>query len=320
MKHINSNRVIGLIMGLVSLGYLWMAFRIPTFPMPRPIDSDWFPKAAGQRPAAAVHTVVPGKAGHPSQTRKGCAEGHPKAREQTSQLLITLLAIAGYAFGLEWLGFVLASSLFGIGLNHCYGYRRHLISVVATLSGGVVALPHHDPDGCLEVHLSLVVALTYRFNHHNENFAMDALHGVLTGFSIALEPMNLLYVFIGVFAGTIIGMLPGLGPISALALMIPMTFSMDPASALILMAGVYYGAIFGGSTSSILLNAPGVASTVATSFDGYPMARQGMAGKAMAIAAYSSFVGGTLSALALMLVAPCWRRWRSASAPPNISP
>ncbi|MHA6965068.1 tripartite tricarboxylate transporter permease [Zobellella denitrificans] len=133
---------------------------------------------------------------------------------------------------------------------------------------------------------------------------MDALHGVLTGFSVAFEPMNLLYVFIGVFAGTIIGMLPGLGPISALALMIPMTFGMDPSSALILMAGVYYGAIFGGSTSSILLNAPGVASTVATSFDGYPLARQGMAGKAMAIAAYSSFVGGTLSALALMLVAP----------------
>ncbi|WP_375057534.1 tripartite tricarboxylate transporter permease [Zobellella sp. DQSA1] len=133
---------------------------------------------------------------------------------------------------------------------------------------------------------------------------MDALNGVLTGFSVAFEPMNLLYVFIGVFAGTIIGMLPGLGPISALALMIPMTFGMDPSSALILMAGVYYGAIFGGSTSSILLNAPGVASTVATSFDGYPLARQGMAGKAMAIAAYSSFVGGTLSAVALMLVAP----------------
>lgn len=133
---------------------------------------------------------------------------------------------------------------------------------------------------------------------------MDALNGVLTGFSVAFEPMNLLYVFIGVFAGTIIGMLPGLGPISALALMIPMTFGMDPSSALILMAGVYYGAIFGGSTSSILLNAPGVASTVATSFDGYPLARKGMAGKAMAIAAYSSFVGGTISAIALMLVAP----------------
>ncbi|WP_111412128.1 tripartite tricarboxylate transporter permease [Billgrantia lactosivorans] len=133
---------------------------------------------------------------------------------------------------------------------------------------------------------------------------MESLNNLIYGFGIALSPMNILYVFTGVFAGTIIGMLPGLGPISALALMIPITFAMDPSSGLILMAGVYYGAIFGGSTSSILLNAPGVAGTVATSFDGYPMAKKGQAGKALAIAAYSSFVGGTLSVVGLMLVAP----------------
>ncbi len=133
---------------------------------------------------------------------------------------------------------------------------------------------------------------------------MDALNNLMYGFGIALEPINIAYVFAGVFAGTIIGMLPGLGPISALALMIPITFAMEPSSGLILMAGVYYGAIFGGSTSSILLNAPGVAGTVATSFDGYPMAKQGMAGKALAIAAYASFIGGTVSVIFLMLVAP----------------
>ena len=133
---------------------------------------------------------------------------------------------------------------------------------------------------------------------------MDAFNSLLYGFSVALDPMNIAYVFVGVFAGTIIGMLPGLGPISAVALMIPITFSMDPASGLILMSGVYYGAIFGGSTSSILLNAPGVAGTVATSFDGYPMARKGMAGKALAIAAYASFIGGTVSVIGLMLIAP----------------
>ncbi|MCE8038414.1 tripartite tricarboxylate transporter permease [Halomonas sp. MCCC 1A11062] len=133
---------------------------------------------------------------------------------------------------------------------------------------------------------------------------MEAFNNLMYGFSIALEPVNILYVFAGVFAGTIIGMLPGLGPISALALMIPLTFGMEPSSGLILMAGVYYGAIFGGSTSSILLNAPGVAGTVATSFDGYPMAKQGMAGKALAIAAYASFIGGTVSIIFLMLVAP----------------
>ncbi|WP_210433521.1 tripartite tricarboxylate transporter permease [Zobellella endophytica] len=133
---------------------------------------------------------------------------------------------------------------------------------------------------------------------------MDAFNSLVYGFGIALDPMNIMYVFVGVFAGTIIGMLPGLGPISALALMIPITFSMDPASGLILMSGVYYGAIFGGSTSSILLNAPGVAGTVATSFDGYPMAKKGMAGKALAIAAYASFIGGTVSVIGLMLIAP----------------
>jgi putative tricarboxylic transport membrane protein len=99
-------------------------------------------------------------------------------------------------------------------------------------------------------------------------------------------------------------MLPGLGPISAIALMIPITYGFEPATGLILMAGVYYGAIFGGSTSSILINAPGVAGTVATAFDGYPMARQGHAGKALAIAAYSSFSGGTIAAIFLLVAAP----------------
>ncbi|NNG05756.1 MAG: tripartite tricarboxylate transporter permease [Inquilinus sp.] len=130
------------------------------------------------------------------------------------------------------------------------------------------------------------------------------LDGILTGLSTALTPTNLAMVFIGCFAGTFIGMLPGLGPISAIALMIPITYGFDPATGMILMAGVYYGAIFGGSTSSILINAPGVAGTVATSFDGYPMARKGLAGKALAIAAYASFSGGTIAAIFLLIAAP----------------
>lgn len=130
------------------------------------------------------------------------------------------------------------------------------------------------------------------------------LEGLRFGFGTALQPLNLLMVFVGCFAGTFIGMLPGLGPISAIALMIPITYGFDPATGLILMAGVYYGAVFGGSTSAILINAPGIAGTVATSFDGYPLARQGMAGKALAIAAYSSFSGGTIAAVFLLLAAP----------------
>ncbi len=130
------------------------------------------------------------------------------------------------------------------------------------------------------------------------------IEGILTGLTTALTPVNLMMVFIGCFAGTFIGMLPGLGPISAIALMIPITYGFDPAAGLILMAGVYFGAIFGGSTSSILINAPGVAGTVATSFDGYPLAKAGHAGKALAIAAYASFSGGTLAAIFLLIAAP----------------
>ena len=130
------------------------------------------------------------------------------------------------------------------------------------------------------------------------------LEGILTGFSTAFTPTNICMVFVGVVAGTLIGMLPGLGPISAIALMIPITYGFDSASGLILMAGVYYGAVFGGSTSSILINAPGVAGTVATAFDGYPLARKGQAGKALAVAAYSSFAGGTIGAVFLLLGAP----------------
>lgn len=133
---------------------------------------------------------------------------------------------------------------------------------------------------------------------------MDMINGILTGLGTALSPINLLMVTVGCFVGTFIGMLPGLGPISAIALMIPITYGFDPATGMILMAGVYYGAIFGGSTSSILINAPGVAGTVATAFDGYPMARSGQAGKALAIAAYSSFSGGTIAAVFLLVAAP----------------
>ena len=133
---------------------------------------------------------------------------------------------------------------------------------------------------------------------------MGAWEGIATGLATAFNPANLLWVVAGCLAGTFIGMMPGLGPITAIALMIPVSYSLDPAAGLIMMAGVYYGAVFGGSTSSILINAPGVASTVATSFDGYPMARRGQAGRALALAAHASFAGGTIGAVALLVFAP----------------
>jgi len=130
------------------------------------------------------------------------------------------------------------------------------------------------------------------------------LDGILQGLNTAFLPINLLLLFVGCFAGTFIGMLPGLGPVSAIALMIPITYGFDPSSGLILMAGVYYGAVFGGSTSAILINAPGVSGAVATAFDGYPMAQRGEAGRALALAAYSSFCGGTIGAVFLLIFVP----------------
>ena len=131
------------------------------------------------------------------------------------------------------------------------------------------------------------------------------IEGFMIGLSTAFSITNLLMVVGGCLIGTFIGMLPGLGPMSIIAIMIPVAISIgDPSTALILLAGVYYGAIFGGSTSSILINAPGVASTVATSFDGYPLARQGKAGKALTVAAIASFCGGTIGAVLLMIFAP----------------
>ena len=131
------------------------------------------------------------------------------------------------------------------------------------------------------------------------------IEGILLGLSAAFSPINILMVIGGCLIGTFIGMLPGLGPMSIIAIMIPIAITIgDPSAALILLAGVYYGAIFGGSTSSILINAPGVSATVATSFDGFPLASQGKAGKALTVAAIASFAGGTFGAILLMIFAP----------------
>jgi putative tricarboxylic transport membrane protein len=133
---------------------------------------------------------------------------------------------------------------------------------------------------------------------------MDALGYLLQGFAVALSPLNLLWCFTGVFLGTVIGILPGLGPAATIAMLLPLTFRMDPTGALIMLAGIYYGSKYGGSTTSILLNVPGESASVVTCFDGYAMARQGRAGPALGIAAIASFVAGTVGVVGLMLVAP----------------
>ncbi len=133
---------------------------------------------------------------------------------------------------------------------------------------------------------------------------MDLLHNLYYGFSIALSPGNLVFCFIGVFIGTLIGVLPGIGPVGAMSLLLPTTLHVSPVGAIIMLAGIYYGAMYGGSTTSILLNIPGEAASVVTCLEGYQMARKGRAGPALGISAFGSFIGGTVSILGLMLVAP----------------
>ncbi len=133
---------------------------------------------------------------------------------------------------------------------------------------------------------------------------IDTLGHLGHGFAVALTPANLLYCLIGVVWGTVVGVLPGLGPLAGLTLLLPLTFKLDPAAAIIMLAGIFYGAMYGGSTTSILVNIPGEAASVVTCLDGYQMARQGRAGPALVVAALGSFVGGTASILGLMLFAP----------------
>ena len=146
---------------------------------------------------------------------------------------------------------------------------------------------------------------------------METLANLGLGFSVALQPTNLLFCFIGVLVGTFIGVLPGLGPIAAIALLLPLTFKMAPAAAIIMLAGIYYGAMYGGSTTSILVNIPGEAASVVTCLDGYQMARQGRAGPALGIAALGSFIAGTVGLVGLVFFAPPLGAFALGFGPPE---
>ncbi|MFL6622135.1 MAG: tripartite tricarboxylate transporter permease [Sulfurifustis sp.] len=138
---------------------------------------------------------------------------------------------------------------------------------------------------------------------------MDLFANLALGFGVALQPMNLLYCFIGVFIGTLVGVLPGIGPVAAMSLLLPVTFNVSPAGGIIMLAGIYYGSMYGGSTTAILVNIPGEAASVVTCIDGYQMARQGRAGPALGMSAMGSFIAGTVAIIGLMLLAPTLARW-----------
>ena len=140
---------------------------------------------------------------------------------------------------------------------------------------------------------------------------------LLFGFGVALRPENLGLALAGALLGTIVGVLPGIGPVGGIAILLPLTFKLPPASAMIMLTAVYYGTMYGGSTTSILMNVPGEASSVVTSFDGYAMAQQGRAGPALAIAAVGSFIAGTLSIIALTFFSPLLASWGLTFGPPE---
>lgn len=147
---------------------------------------------------------------------------------------------------------------------------------------------------------------------------MDVLSGLMDGFAVAFSPINLLYVTLGVFIGTIIGLIPGLGPITAIALLLPLTFNLEAATAIVLLAGIYYGSMYGGRIPAILLRLPGDASAVVTTFDGYPLAKQGKAGQALGLTAIGSFLGGTVAIIGLTFMAPALAKLAGGIGAPDL--
>ena len=138
---------------------------------------------------------------------------------------------------------------------------------------------------------------------------MSSFNSLLEGFASALTLSNLMFGLLGTFLGTLVGVLPGIGPALAIALLLPITYTVEPSSALIMLAAIYYGAMYGGSTTSILLNTPGESGSVITALEGNKMARNGRAGSALATAAIGSFVAGTIATLILAFTAPTIADW-----------
>ena len=146
---------------------------------------------------------------------------------------------------------------------------------------------------------------------------MDSLSLLLDGFGTALSWTNLLYCFIGVMLGMIIGVLPGLGPVSGTALLIPITFGMEPVSAIIMLSGIFYGSMYGGTITSVLVNVPGEAASVITCIDGYEMTKKGRAGVALGVAAIGSFIGGIVAVVALTFFGPLLAKVALGFGPPE---
>jgi putative tricarboxylic transport membrane protein len=146
---------------------------------------------------------------------------------------------------------------------------------------------------------------------------MDILSNILLGMSVALSPVNILYLLIGAVVGMTVGVIPGFGAAAGIALLLPLTFGMDPISAVVMLCAIYYGAMYGGTITAILLNTPGDSTTVASTFDGYPLAQKGRAGPALVMQAIASFVGGTVGVVLITLLAPLFSQVTRSFGPPE---
>ena len=146
---------------------------------------------------------------------------------------------------------------------------------------------------------------------------MDIFANLLLGLSVAISPINLLYLFFGVMLGMVVGIIPGFGPAAGIAILLPITYGMDPTGAVIMLSAIYYGSMYGGTITSILLNTPGDSATVASTFDGYPLAQQGRAGPALVMQAVASFVGGTFGVILITLLAPLFAQVTRSFGPPE---
>jgi putative tricarboxylic transport membrane protein len=146
---------------------------------------------------------------------------------------------------------------------------------------------------------------------------MDIFSDLMMGLSVAITPINMVYLLIGAMVGMIVGVIPGFGPSAGLAILLPVTFGMDPIGAIMMLAAIYYGAMYGGTITSILLNTPGESATVASTFDGYPLAKNGRAGPALVMQAVASFVGGTVGVILITILAPLFSQVSRSFGPPE---
>ena len=146
---------------------------------------------------------------------------------------------------------------------------------------------------------------------------MEIFSDLIMGLSIAITPMNMFYLLVGAMVGMVVGVIPGFGPSAGLAILLPLTFGMDPVGAIMMLAAIYYGSMYGGTITSILLNTPGESATVASTFDGYPLAKKGRAGPALVMQAIASFVGGTVGVLLITVLAPMFSQVSRSFGPPE---